>query len=152
MLIEKIIEFTGNYRFLSNFYRTPVCYNEIVYSTSEHAFQAAKCHIDSERKTIELAITPGAAKRLGQKVVLIPNWQNFRIGIMYRILHSKFSLNNNMRDRLLATGDAELFEGNIWGDVFWGCTADTLEGENNLGKLLMKVRTEIRMDILGLKN
>lgn len=42
---------------------------------------------------------------------------------------------------LINTGDAELIEGNSWGDTFWGeCNGI---GENNLGKILMKIRKEI---------
>lgn len=41
----------------------------------------------------------------------------------------------------MTTGNAELIEGNTWNDTFWGvCNG---EGENNLGKLLMKVRTNL---------
>jgi predicted NAD-dependent protein-ADP-ribosyltransferase YbiA (DUF1768 family) len=46
---------------------------------------------------------------------------------------------------LIATKDAELIEGNNWGDVIWGCVrgpGDEWIGENNLGKLLMKLRQE----------
>jgi predicted NAD-dependent protein-ADP-ribosyltransferase YbiA (DUF1768 family) len=43
---------------------------------------------------------------------------------------------------LLATDDEELVEGNWWNDTFWGvCRGD---GENNLGKIIMKVRDELR--------
>ena len=36
----------------------------------------------------------------------------------------------------------ELIEGNVWNDTFWGvCNG---KGHNHLGKILMKVRDEIR--------
>ena len=41
----------------------------------------------------------------------------------------------------MQTEDAELVEDNWWGDKFWGvCNG---EGENHLGKLLMKIRDEL---------
>ena len=49
-----------------------------------------------------------------------------------------------LRAKLLATGDAELIEGNYWHDTFWGmCNG---KGENHLGRLLMEVRSELRVD------
>ena len=43
---------------------------------------------------------------------------------------------------LLATGDAELIEGNNWGDTYWGkCNG---QGLNRLGILLMQIRDYIR--------
>ena len=46
------------------------------------------------------------------------------------------------RQRLLDTGDRELIEGNTWGDRFWGVCRG--EGENKLGRILMRVRDELR--------
>ena len=46
---------------------------------------------------------------------------------------------------LLATGSAELQEGNDWGDVYWGvCPPLSGRGQNYLGRILMKVRAELR--------
>jgi predicted NAD-dependent protein-ADP-ribosyltransferase YbiA (DUF1768 family) len=47
---------------------------------------------------------------------------------------------------LLATGDAEIQEGNTHGDLYWGVDLHTGEGENVLGKLLMKVREEVKQN------
>ena len=53
-----------------------------------------------------------------------------------------------LREKLLATGNEELVEGNTWHDNIWGnCSCDCckkIEGQNKLGKLLMQVREEIR--------
>ncbi len=43
---------------------------------------------------------------------------------------------------LLATGSAELIEGNDWGDDYWGRA--TPQGKNHLGVVLMQVREELR--------
>lgn len=46
-------------------------------------------------------------------------------------------------DALLNTGEAELIEGNTWGDKFWGAVWDKelgWVGQNWLGKLLMEER------------
>ena len=52
-------------------------------------------------------------------------------------LIQKFS-DKKLQKKLIDTGDAELIEGNWWGDKFWGVCEG--EGENHLGKLLMEVR------------
>jgi predicted NAD-dependent protein-ADP-ribosyltransferase YbiA (DUF1768 family) len=67
---------------------------------------------------------------------------------MLYIIRNKFS-DKYMSDLLLNTGDEELIEGNYWHDNYWGnCTCSKckdIEGQNKLGKILMKVRDEIRM-------
>jgi hypothetical protein len=46
-----------------------------------------------------------------------------------------------LRDQLIATGDAELIEGNTWNDTFWGvCNG---KGSNFLGKALMDIRKKL---------
>jgi hypothetical protein len=52
-----------------------------------------------------------------------------------------------LRQKLLATGDAELFEGNTWGNRTWGCVQVNGQwvGKNQLGKLLMQVRTALQI-------
>ena len=61
---------------------------------------------------------------------------------MYDICYAKFTQNEELKSRLLATGTHLLEEGNTWGDKIWG-TVDG-EGENHLGKILMRVRKELR--------
>lgn len=81
-------------------------------------------------------------KRLGRRVKLRPDWESIKDQVMYEVCKAKFSQNTDLRDKLVATGDAELVEGNTWGDKIWGiCNG---QGENRLGKILMKVRTELQ--------
>ena len=66
-----------------------------------------------------------------------------KISLIRQFLLQKFS-NTKLRDKLLSSGDAILIEGNYWHDNFWGdCYCDrcsNIVGQNQLGKLLMKVR------------
>jgi predicted NAD-dependent protein-ADP-ribosyltransferase YbiA (DUF1768 family) len=56
-------------------------------------------------------------------------------------LREKFK-DEKLKEMLLQTGEEELVESNTWGDIYWGvCNG---KGQNNLGKLLMKIRSEIR--------
>lgn len=135
---ETISSFGGKYDFLSNFYWCRIEHEGIAYPSVEHAFQAAKTHDRDERKRIASLPTPRMAKRAGRKVKLRKNWNSIRIGVMRTLLRKKFQ-HPELRDKLLATGDAVLIEGNYWGDTFWGVDG---EGENHLGRLLMEIRTE----------
>lgn len=135
-----INRFFGEYRFLSNFYHCPVKLDGIMYPTVEHAYQAAKCDNIEDRRRILSCITPGEAKLLGKKLVLRHDWDMVKISIMTNLLEQKFG-KPLFKEWLLDTGDEELIEGNVWGDIFWGvCNG---KGENHLGKLLMQIRTEL---------
>ena len=59
---------------------------------------------------------------------------------MYFIVRNKFIPNDDLMEKLIATGNAELIEGNWWKDTYWG-VCDGI-GENKLGKILMQIRKE----------
>jgi predicted NAD-dependent protein-ADP-ribosyltransferase YbiA (DUF1768 family) len=82
------------------------------------------------------------AKELAANFVLPEGWADRKVGVMRAFLRRKFAPGTDFAARLLATGDAELVEGNNWGDDFWGCCSGS--GANHLGRLLMEVRSELR--------
>lgn len=139
-----ITSFSGEWRFLSNFWYVSTEYEGVIYPTSEHAYQAAKTPDEAARKAIQGCGTPGQAKRLGQEVPLIPYWDAVRVEVMRDVLRAKFDPEHNpdLVDRLLGTGARRLVEGNHWGDTFWGMCDG--HGSNHLGRLLMAVREELR--------
>ena len=61
---------------------------------------------------------------------------------MRQILAKKFTPTNELGQRLIATGDAELIEGNTWGDTIWGVCDG--KGDNMLGKILMERRAHLQ--------
>lgn len=136
-----IDRFHGAYRFLSNFYPSPVAMDGYGYPTVEHAYQAAKCDRHEDRIEIRLASTPGEAKRLGRQMDLRPDWHQVRVAVMTELVLQKFAWHPRLRRQLLATESEELIEGNTWHDTFWGVCAGC--GENNLGKILMRVRERL---------
>ena len=137
-----IDRFDGEYRWLSNFWPSPVLLDGLLYPTVEHAYQAAKTVLPNERTLIGSLATPGQAKRAGRKVTMRPDWEGMKIDIMTRLVEKKFLYHDALRIKLILTGDEKLVEGNTWGDRFWG-TVDG-EGENHLGKILMEVRSELK--------
>lgn len=134
----KIESFSGEYRFLSNFWYSDVEMDGVMWPTIEHAFQAAKTEIPSEQREILRTNTPGTAKALGRAVTLRDGWDGIKLMVMANLVYKKFSTDEELRAKLIATGDAELIEGNNWGDKFWGVCDG--EGLNHLGKVLMHVR------------
>ena len=144
-MMEVINQFTGYYSFLSNFYPCKVEYEGDIYPSVEHAYQAAKTFDKSERQKIRNAKTPGLAKKLGRHVSLRPDWEDIKVTVMLQLLRSKFS-QPELKQKLLDTGDAYLQEGNYWYDAFWGVDLRTGTGKNVLGRLLMKIRDELRKD------
>lgn len=140
---NSITDFHGDYDFLSNFYEVSVQYQGLTYGSSEAAFQAQKCMTD-KAKAVFTEYRPGKSKSAGRRVTLRPDWENVKVNIMQEILRAKFTQNSELAERLIDTGDKVLVEGNNWGDTFWGVDNRTGQGENHLGKILMKIRSEIR--------
>lgn len=144
MTEENIInKFWGKYRFLSNFYKTKITIDGKEYPSTEHYFQAMKFSDEEVQEKIRTTPKPSDAKKLAHKFKAREDWWNISKDIMEKALMTKFSL-PNMKEKLLETGNKILQEGNTWGDTFWGIDIKTGEGENNLGKLLMKVREKLR--------
>lgn len=141
-----ISSFDGEFRFLSNFYGLPIEYEGISFKNNEAAFQAMKT-LDKNKRLEISQMPPNLAKRAGRTVKLREDWNDIRLQIMLDINRIKYS-NEYLKKKLLATGDAELIEGNYWHDNFWGnCSCQkcvNIKGENNLGKILMQIREEIK--------
>ena len=138
---KRIDRFADKYAFLSNFHRKPFVWSDAEWATAEHAFQASKTHDRHQQGLIRSANSPGAAKRLGRRVDLRPDWEDVKGDLMRSILEAKFGV-PELRDALVATGDADLVEGNTWGDTYWGVCDG--EGRNQLGLTLMRIRADIR--------
>ena len=141
-----ILEFKGEFWWLSNFSSSNVIFDGFEYPSVEHAYQAAKTMDKDERKQVRDAKSPGQAKKLGRKVTLREDWEQVKLQVMEGLLRQKFSSESDLSSKLLATGDGLLVEGNWWGDTYFGVCMGT--GENNLGKLLMKIREEIRAGVV----
>ena len=135
-----IESFTGKYAFLSNFHPSRVEFEGYTFPSVEHAYQAAKTLDHDERRIFHADISAGQAKRAGRRVKLRADWIDVKLPIMLDLLRKKFS-HADLAQQLQATQDAELVEGNYWGDTFWGVCRG--EGANHLGRLLMQVRQEI---------
>ena len=137
---DVIDHFRGEFDWLSNFFQCQVEFEGMNFSNVEAAFQAAKCRDMKERERF-FGLSGGQSKRLGRRVELRSDWEDVKIDIMRQVLKSKFTQNPELREKLIATGDTELIEGNNWNDRFWGVCRGV--GKNHLGKLLMEIRAEL---------
>lgn len=134
--------FFGDYRFLSNYHQVPILYDGIMYQSTEAAYQAAKC-IDEKDKIEFKFYGPGKAKREGQKVKMRPDWDQIKDQIMYDINLIKYTTDEDLKYKLLSTGERYLEETNYWQDDYWGVVNGW--GENKLGNILMKIRADLKL-------
>lgn len=139
-----VIEFQDEYRWLSNFYPCVIEHEGVVYPSVEHFYVAMKTLDETQRQKIRTTESAGQVKRLGRNLVLRDDWEQVKVEVMRLALTKKFSCANPLlKQKLIATGDVHLQEGNRWGDTFWGVCLKTNKGANNLGKLLMEVRASL---------
>lgn len=140
-----ILSFDKDYYFLSNFYPVEFVWGDITWKHSEGAYQAAKCLHRDDQLIISKIDNPSTVKLMVRKMKLVDGWSERKIGVMYDVVKAKFTQSDVLRARLIDTGDQHLEEGNWWNDTFWGvCPIGSSCGENHLGKILMRVREELR--------
>ena len=137
-------DFSGDNFFLSNFYLSDISIDNHIFNSVEQYFQWKKCVNNMDGDKIIKTKTPSEAKKIGRKIKIREDWEYIKEDIMYNGVKAKFTQNKKLAELLLATEDKELAEGNDWGDLFWGVDYFTREGQNKLGKILCKVRTELK--------
>jgi ribA/ribD-fused uncharacterized protein len=146
--VVQVTAFKGRYAFLSNFYPATVVFDGITYPSVEPAYQAAKSCDNSIRRKFAKMTSPVEAKREGRKLkVDMKAWERRRLEIMTGLVRDKFTRHRDLGLRLVKTHPMELIEGNWWGDKFWGVCQG--EGQNHLGKILMRIRDELRAEEKG---
>ena len=134
-----INSFRGENFFLSNFYPCKVIYRGIEFSSSESAYQAAKCKNDDDFILFS-GRSAKESKKLGRSVDLIYNWDARKASIMREVLEVKFS-DKELANLLSRTYGQDLVEWNTWGDTFWGVCGGV--GKNMLGLELMRIRDKL---------
>jgi ribA/ribD-fused uncharacterized protein len=153
-----INKFEGRWRFLSNFWPCQIEHQGIKYPSVEHFYVAMKVN-DQQlingvyftpgdfREMIAKIKNPADVKKLGSKIKLRSDWEEKKLKVMNWAVRQKFQ-DPKLAELLLMTEDRELIEGNFWHDVYWGfCSCPKCKGlcQNNLGKILMEVRQEVKL-------
>ncbi len=145
--------FKDKHSFLSNFWMVPIEFEDKIYASVEYAYIAAKSLDEMYRNLIRKILRPGKAKRETKKLLkefggIREDWKDINLSLMYDLNFQKYSEYHNLGRQLLDTGDEILEEGNYWHDNFYGncyCPkCENIEGKNHQGKILMKVREELK--------
>ena len=149
-MMDTVSEFSGEHRFLSNFWPAEVRYGDFTWPTVEHAYQAAKFDDPKVHRALRAMSDPGKVKRYSRQLTPRAGWNDDeKLKVMADLLRQKFSI-PDLRARLAATGFVPLEEGNLWNDTFWGiCPPRSGRGRNHLGKLLMQIRADIHKEYLA---
>lgn len=133
--------YTQPFEALNNFSAHAVEFEGILYPTSEHAYQAAKCLDLQGKNEIRNAKSPLLAKQVSNgkfKHARRADWNEVKLDVMERILRAKLDQHEEVRGVLLKTGNDLIAEDSPV-DNFWGIGKNK-DGENHLGKLWMKIR------------
>lgn len=157
-IYDKHVVFWGSA--FSNFYPCSFTEGGKVWKNSEQCFMAKKAEYFKDIEILEeilKAETPEKAKKLGRKVKNFDaeKWSKVCFDKMYDAVYAKFSQNNDLKELLLSS-DFEgkgFVEGSPF-DAIWGVKMDwrnpdidnekNWQGQNLLGKVLDKVREDLR--------
>ncbi len=135
------------YGVFSNLYRRPITFDNVIYPTAEHAYQAGKPRKDAVRDWLMAAPSPSLLAMAAHGLYVWdvhPDWSKTKFDRMKKVLLAKFSQHDDLLELLLATRKARLVEAatvdnavnRLWGEV-------NGVGKNMLGNLLMEVRGEL---------
>lgn len=129
-----------------NFSSFKVLYKGVLYSSVEEAYQTLG-FVDSSPEIAE-KIKNSFSAHEAQKIAYAnkekrrKDWDEIKVSVMEELLRAKIEQNPYVRKKLLETADYTIVEDSPK-DSFWGWGEDRC-GENNLGKLWMKLRDEIK--------
>jgi ribA/ribD-fused uncharacterized protein len=131
---------------LSNFSAFTLLWCGHLFHTSEAAYQWSK-FVDTDAEVQDMILDAPSAHEAfkiaeSQRALRRNDWDALKVDTMRAILRAKVQQHEYVRRKLLATGDRELIE-DSWRDDFWGWGPNR-DGRNNLGKLWMEIRTELR--------
>lgn len=149
-LFEKANEIVGFYTrefyCLDNFSAFKITYKDHKYSTVEEAYQALG-FIDTAPEIAKAIIDSGSAhdaQRIAHENAekRRADWDEMKVSLMEELLRAKLSQHPYVKKKLLETGDLPIVEDSPK-DSFWGWGPNR-DGKNELGKLWMKLRTELR--------
>ncbi|NEP13375.1 MAG: NADAR family protein [Symploca sp. SIO2C1] len=139
------------YGCFSNFSPHPIQLEGLSWPTVEHYYQSQKFVGTKDEKLISVirgVQTPTEAAAIGRDPnhTLCPDWEQRKMEVMWQGVVKKFLTHTDIQTILLNTGEELLIE-NSDRDYFWGCGQDKT-GENQLGKMLMRVRQQIRQGLI----
>lgn len=109
-------KFKGETAFLGNRFGCKILWKDVSYGSAEAA-------VLKEKESMSIS-----------------EWESNRVEIMEAVVRAKFDQNPGLMERLTETGNSLLVNGNSKQETFWGVDLYSWQGENRLGKILMKIR------------
>ncbi len=118
------------------------------FQTSEHAFQYLK-FVDTNKEIankIKKSFSPNDARNIAHenKKIRSSNWSEVKYQNMEKVLRLKVEQNPIVKEALINTKDYIIAENCIDEDTDWGLDNNN-RGDNNLGKIWMKIRDDIKV-------
>lgn len=146
MAVQFYKEF-GDLGYLANYSNHGFVVDGVFYKTVEHFYQASKFDDSELRQKIIDAETPKEASNIGRdrNHKRIPNFKNQKLQKMYEGIYAKFSQNKDIRCKLIETRNDIIEEMSVK-ESYWG-VGPNHDGENHVGKILMKVRSQLKEDL-----
>lgn len=142
----RIKDFTGDFAFLGLDHACEVWLAGVLHKSARHAVLAAQ--FPSAAGGVALAPSPVEARNATAGHAEGIDWAACRLRIMERIQRDKFRRSEELRRLLKETGSREIAWRNSEGESFWGLVpgpqGQGLEGQNQLGKILMDIRKAIQ--------
>ena len=143
--VSKIDSFTDYYEFLHNNFYTPVFYECMLFPSVTHAYQAARSNDQTTRRAILNAENLKTVLNIAKRIDDSENWNMRRLKIMEHLIRDKFRRSKELQEKLKATGTREIvmtYEEETVANTFWGAVKN--KGQNQLGRILMKIREDIK--------
>ena len=149
---------TEPHGYLSNWYPSRINLEGEAFSSAEQYIMYKKCQMFGDQASAAKVLQtddPAQQQDIGRKASGYDNnvWAGARQMIAYEVLLAKFTQNEDLKKKLLETGDAYLVEC-AGSDKIWACgiklydddrkNASNWTGQNILGFTLMKVREHLR--------
>jgi ribA/ribD-fused uncharacterized protein len=142
---RQVFFYEQDFYVLSNFSAFTLYWDHLRFDTSEAAYHYEKFpNSPSIRAAIKNAPSAHEAYKVAErhKEFRRSDWDAVKVGVMRDLLRAKAEQHEYVRRKLLGTGDRELIE-DSWRDSYWGWGPNR-DGQNELGKLWMEVRSELR--------
>lgn len=127
----------------SNFALFPITIEGVVWPSSEHFYQAQKFLDSALQEKVRNAPTPYEAAQIGRdpNMPMRADWDDVKDGFMLIALHAKYSQYEILKELLLSTNKAHIYE-HTKNDCYWADCGDH-SGKNMLGQQLMQIRDEL---------
>jgi predicted NAD-dependent protein-ADP-ribosyltransferase YbiA (DUF1768 family) len=157
-----ITTFKGKYAFLDPAAYCVVEFDHMLFNSAEAAFLAAQYDDHYFRSLFRNSVLPiWRARELAKRLQKRRDWTpELSLELMQAITFDKFSRDERLRAKLIATAPERIIAENTWHENFWGrCVCNTRPGKygrkdaclvlgsNHYGKIVTAVRAQLAAEV-----